>query len=71
MDWNGRWYPLLHPRCCCLSHGWEVDIKDEEVPGKAYACVYIDGMVFGIWVGMGFGVAFSMIAWAMYHSVGR
>jgi hypothetical protein len=46
-------------------------MKDEEVPGKAYARVYIDGMVFGIWVGMGFGIVFSMIAWAMYHSVGR
>jgi hypothetical protein len=46
-------------------------MKDEEVPGKAYARAYIDGMVFGIWVGMGFGVTFSMIAWAMYHSVGR
>jgi hypothetical protein len=46
-------------------------MKDEEVPDKAYARAYIDGMTFGIWVGMGFGVAFSMIAWAMYHSVGR
>jgi hypothetical protein len=42
---------------------------DEEVPGKAYARAYIDGMTFGIWVGMGFGVAFSMIAWAMYHAL--
>jgi hypothetical protein len=46
-------------------------MNGEEVPGKACARAYIDGMAFGIWVGMGFGVAFSMIAWAMYHSVGR
>jgi hypothetical protein len=44
--------------------------KAEKTP-LSYARGYIDGMVFGIWVGMGFGVAFSMIGWAMYHSVGR
>lgn len=46
-------------------------MKGEEVQGKAYARAYIDGMAFGIWAGIGFGVAFSMIAWAMYYSVGR
>lgn len=37
----------------------------------SYARGYINGMVFGISIGMGLAVALSMIAWAMHLSVAR
>lgn len=46
-------------------------MKGQEVTDRRYARGYVDGMVFGISIGMGLAIACSMIAWAMHLSVAR